>query len=209
MHEGFDGTDTSSCIQQFTDIEVRTFGGRASNLKVTYARDVLVAERLLLSGSRPARRDNRLDQLRICWQVNDKRVGMAVHHADRAGANRLLNLVEIVCRARRHQLRQSIDRKTPRILHRPQRRAIDRIDEPAIGINGFDTVRDGQDRDHDVATTAQALDHPVPTSAGARGRAISWTRTKRDGNDSPPRCLPGLDTVAPVAEPSTGHRHRR
>ncbi len=53
VHEGFDGTDTSSCIQQFTDIEVRTFGGSASNLKVTYARDVLVAERLLLSGSRP------------------------------------------------------------------------------------------------------------------------------------------------------------
>ena len=36
-------------MQRFTDIEVRAFGGSASNLKVTYARDVLVAERLLLS----------------------------------------------------------------------------------------------------------------------------------------------------------------
>ena len=48
--EGFDGTDTSSCIQRFTDVEVHAFGGHPRNLKVTYARDVLVAERLLLSG---------------------------------------------------------------------------------------------------------------------------------------------------------------
>ena len=51
--EGFDGTDTSSCIQRFTDVEVHAFGGHPRNLKVTYARDVLVAERLLLSAGRP------------------------------------------------------------------------------------------------------------------------------------------------------------
>ena len=51
--DGFEGTDTSSCIERFTDVEVRTFPGDARNLKVTYARDVLIAERLLLSGARP------------------------------------------------------------------------------------------------------------------------------------------------------------
>ena len=51
--EGFDGTDTSSCIQRFTDVEVHAFDGHPRNLKVTYARDVLIAERLLLSGGRP------------------------------------------------------------------------------------------------------------------------------------------------------------
>jgi 2-C-methyl-D-erythritol 4-phosphate cytidylyltransferase len=45
--EGFEGTDTSSCIEKFTDVEVRTFPGEERNLKVTYASDVAVAERLL------------------------------------------------------------------------------------------------------------------------------------------------------------------
>jgi 2-C-methyl-D-erythritol 4-phosphate cytidylyltransferase len=45
--EGFEGTDTSSCIEKFTDVEVRTFPGEERNLKVTYADDVAVAERLL------------------------------------------------------------------------------------------------------------------------------------------------------------------
>ena len=45
--EGFEGTDTSSCVEAFTDIEVRTFHGEQRNLKVTYAPDVAVAERLL------------------------------------------------------------------------------------------------------------------------------------------------------------------
>ena len=43
----FYGTDTSSCIQEFTDVDVRVFPGAASNLKVTFAADVLVAEHLL------------------------------------------------------------------------------------------------------------------------------------------------------------------
>ena len=45
--KGFEGTDTSSCVEAFTDIEVRTFRGEQRNLKVTYAPDIAVAERLL------------------------------------------------------------------------------------------------------------------------------------------------------------------
>jgi len=45
--EGFEGTDTSSCIEKYTDEQVRTFAGDEANLKVTYARDVAVAARLL------------------------------------------------------------------------------------------------------------------------------------------------------------------
>ena len=43
----FEGTDTSSSVERFTDLEVRTFSGSQSNLKVTYAPDLVVAERLL------------------------------------------------------------------------------------------------------------------------------------------------------------------
>lgn len=45
--DGFEGTDTSSCVEHYTDIDVQTFPGRADNLKVTYAGDLVVAERLL------------------------------------------------------------------------------------------------------------------------------------------------------------------
>ncbi len=45
--EGFEGTDTSSCIERYTDQQVRTFAGDESNMKVTYARDVAVAAQLL------------------------------------------------------------------------------------------------------------------------------------------------------------------
>ncbi|BBY82838.1 2-C-methyl-D-erythritol 4-phosphate cytidylyltransferase [Mycolicibacterium pulveris] len=45
--ERFEGTDTSSCVEAFTDLEVRTFPGEQLNIKVTYARDIAVAERLL------------------------------------------------------------------------------------------------------------------------------------------------------------------
>jgi 2-C-methyl-D-erythritol 4-phosphate cytidylyltransferase len=45
--EGFEGTDTSSCIETFTDVDVRTFDGEERNLKVTYAHDIAVAEHLL------------------------------------------------------------------------------------------------------------------------------------------------------------------
>jgi 2-C-methyl-D-erythritol 4-phosphate cytidylyltransferase len=45
--DGFEGTDTSSCIEKYTDLEVRTFPGAEGNVKVTYADDVAVAGRLL------------------------------------------------------------------------------------------------------------------------------------------------------------------
>ncbi|WP_036436642.1 2-C-methyl-D-erythritol 4-phosphate cytidylyltransferase [Mycobacterium sp. URHB0044] len=45
--ECFQGTDTSSCIQRFSDIEVHVFPGTATNLKVTFADDVTVAAHLL------------------------------------------------------------------------------------------------------------------------------------------------------------------
>lgn len=46
-HDGFEGTDTSSCVERYTALQVRTFPGSAANLKVTYARDVAVAQHLL------------------------------------------------------------------------------------------------------------------------------------------------------------------
>ncbi|MFV1363606.1 IspD/TarI family cytidylyltransferase [Mycolicibacterium elephantis] len=46
-HQRFEGTDTSSCVEAFTDVEVRTFPGEQRNIKVTYARDIAVAEHLL------------------------------------------------------------------------------------------------------------------------------------------------------------------
>jgi 2-C-methyl-D-erythritol 4-phosphate cytidylyltransferase len=53
-HDGFEGTDTSSCVERYTDARVRTFPGYAANLKVTYARDVAVAQQLLTARSGPA-----------------------------------------------------------------------------------------------------------------------------------------------------------
>ncbi|MCP9273357.1 IspD/TarI family cytidylyltransferase [Mycolicibacterium arenosum] len=44
---GFEGTDTASCIERFADIAVHVFDGAAANFKVTFAPDVLVADRLL------------------------------------------------------------------------------------------------------------------------------------------------------------------
>ncbi|MGB3352365.1 MAG: IspD/TarI family cytidylyltransferase [Mycobacterium sp.] len=47
VRDGFEGTDTASCVEQYTDLQVRTFPGQAVNLKVTYARDIAIAQRLL------------------------------------------------------------------------------------------------------------------------------------------------------------------
>ncbi|GGG18053.1 2-C-methyl-D-erythritol 4-phosphate cytidylyltransferase [Rhodococcoides trifolii] len=47
--DAFEGTDTSSCVEHYTDLDVRTFPGSSRNLKVTYAHDVVLAERLLSS----------------------------------------------------------------------------------------------------------------------------------------------------------------
>ena len=52
--DGFEGTDTSSCIERYTDVAVRTFPGSAGNLKVTYAGDIGVAHRLLTARNRLA-----------------------------------------------------------------------------------------------------------------------------------------------------------
>ncbi|WP_102142346.1 IspD/TarI family cytidylyltransferase [Mycobacterium hubeiense] len=49
---GFEGTDTASCVERFTDLEVRTFPGAEHNLKVTYAQDIAVAGHLLSGGTR-------------------------------------------------------------------------------------------------------------------------------------------------------------
>ena len=43
----FEGTDTSSSVERFSDIEVRSFQGDARNLKVTFSQDLFLAERLL------------------------------------------------------------------------------------------------------------------------------------------------------------------
>lgn len=53
---GFEGTDTSSCVEAFTDVEVRTFDGAHRNLKVTYADDIALAERLLTRREDPGLR---------------------------------------------------------------------------------------------------------------------------------------------------------
>jgi 2-C-methyl-D-erythritol 4-phosphate cytidylyltransferase len=50
--DGFDGTDTASCIQQYTDVEVHVFPGMTTNLKVTFAEDLQIAAHLLRNGVR-------------------------------------------------------------------------------------------------------------------------------------------------------------
>jgi 2-C-methyl-D-erythritol 4-phosphate cytidylyltransferase len=44
---GFDGTDTASCVEAFSDITVRAVRGSRRNLKVTYPHDLALAERWL------------------------------------------------------------------------------------------------------------------------------------------------------------------
>lgn len=51
-HDGFEGTDTSSCVERYTDVNVRTFPGCTDNVKVTYARDIAVAQHLLIDRRR-------------------------------------------------------------------------------------------------------------------------------------------------------------
>ncbi|MGW4127246.1 IspD/TarI family cytidylyltransferase [Amycolatopsis japonica] len=47
--QGFDGTDTSSVMERFSTLPVRWLRGEQENFKVTYARDLVVAERVLAS----------------------------------------------------------------------------------------------------------------------------------------------------------------
>jgi len=45
--QGFVGTDTASCVERFTDLRTRWIAGEPANFKITYAHDLLVAERVL------------------------------------------------------------------------------------------------------------------------------------------------------------------
>lgn len=46
--EGFRGTDTASCVEQFSDLTIVGVPSSSANLKVTYPEDLAVAEELLL-----------------------------------------------------------------------------------------------------------------------------------------------------------------
>lgn len=45
--EGFTGTDTATCVERFTGLEIRCVPSPATNLKVTFHEDVALAERLV------------------------------------------------------------------------------------------------------------------------------------------------------------------
>ncbi len=45
--EGFTGTDTASCVEAFTDLEIHCVDSPATNVKITFPSDVALAERLL------------------------------------------------------------------------------------------------------------------------------------------------------------------
>jgi len=45
--DGFAGTDTAACVERYTDLEVAVVPGEPGNLKITFADDLLIAERLL------------------------------------------------------------------------------------------------------------------------------------------------------------------
>ncbi|RZQ59442.1 2-C-methyl-D-erythritol 4-phosphate cytidylyltransferase [Amycolatopsis suaedae] len=49
--DGFTGTDTASCMQQYADVPVRRVPGDERNIKITYAHDLPIAERLLARGT--------------------------------------------------------------------------------------------------------------------------------------------------------------
>lgn len=45
--DGFGGTDTAACLERYTDTEIVAVAGEASNLKVTFAEDLPLAEELV------------------------------------------------------------------------------------------------------------------------------------------------------------------
>ena len=45
--EGFTGTDTASCVERYTDLEIHCADSPATNIKITFPEDVSLAERLL------------------------------------------------------------------------------------------------------------------------------------------------------------------
>lgn len=49
---GFAGTDTAACVERFApQLRIRALSGPATNLKITFAEDLALAERLVASGS--------------------------------------------------------------------------------------------------------------------------------------------------------------
>lgn len=48
--DGFTGTDTASCVEEYTDLRIRCVDSPATNIKVTFPEDVALAERLLRRG---------------------------------------------------------------------------------------------------------------------------------------------------------------
>jgi 2-C-methyl-D-erythritol 4-phosphate cytidylyltransferase len=44
---GFEGTDTSSCVERYSGLEVRWISAAATNIKITFAEDLFVAHRIL------------------------------------------------------------------------------------------------------------------------------------------------------------------
>jgi 2-C-methyl-D-erythritol 4-phosphate cytidylyltransferase len=52
--EGFVGTDTASCVERFSPVEVHWVMGEPSNFKITYPEDIGIAEHVLASGYSPA-----------------------------------------------------------------------------------------------------------------------------------------------------------
>ena len=47
--DGFTGSDTAACLEAYADLPIAAVPGDRRNLKVTFAEDVPVAERLLAS----------------------------------------------------------------------------------------------------------------------------------------------------------------
>ncbi len=45
--DGFTGTDTAACMERYSDIVVRGLPGAATNIKVTFPEDLVLAERIL------------------------------------------------------------------------------------------------------------------------------------------------------------------
>ena len=48
--DGFTGTDTASCVEEYTDLEIHCVPSPATNIKITFPEDVALAERLLRRG---------------------------------------------------------------------------------------------------------------------------------------------------------------
>lgn len=48
--DGFTGTDTASCVERYTDLEIHCVDSPATNIKITFPEDVSLAERLLDRG---------------------------------------------------------------------------------------------------------------------------------------------------------------